>query len=59
MAESPFKVEARDKSQDPLKKKTLWQSQEIFGEAKMVMIQHQETIYRLMITRQGKLILTK
>ena len=34
-------------------------SREIFGEAKMVIIQHEEVSYRLMITRQGKLILTK
>ncbi len=34
-------------------------SQEIFKKSKLVIIQHHDTFYRLMITRQGKLILTK
>lgn len=34
-------------------------STEIFEDAKMVIIQHDDVLYRLMITRQGKLILTK
>lgn len=34
-------------------------STEIFEDAKMVIIQHEDILYRLMITRQGKLILTK
>lgn len=38
---------------------SLWQSREIFGGKKLVMIKHNEILYRLMITRQGKLILTK
>ena len=38
--------------------KTL-RSQELFGEEKLVLIEHEGATYRLMITRQGKLILNK
>lgn len=34
-------------------------SRDIFGDAKLVLIRHEDTTYRLMITRQGKLILNK
>ncbi len=34
-------------------------SQALFGEAKQVLIVHQGETYKLQITRQGKLILTK
>ena len=34
-------------------------SEDIFGTKKMVLIQHKNDLYRLMITKQGKLILTK
>lgn len=34
-------------------------STDIFGQGKMVLINHNQDWYRLMITKQGKLILTK
>ena len=34
-------------------------SRELFGEEKLVLIEHEGAVYRLMITRQGKLILNK
>jgi hemin uptake protein HemP len=34
-------------------------SKQIFGNAKMVLIEHSGQVYRLMITRQDKLILNK
>ena len=34
-------------------------SGELFGDKKQVWIRHGETLYRLLITRQGKLILNK
>ena len=34
-------------------------SEELFGSEKLVLIRHEGATYRLMITRQGKLILTK
>jgi len=37
----------------------VWQSAELFGEAKLVQIEHHGEIYQLRITRQGKLILNK
>lgn len=48
-----------NQSKENVKERRIWQSQEIFGQAKMVMIQHHDLVYRLLITRQGKLILTK
>ena len=37
----------------------VWQSAELFGEAKLIQIEHHGKIYQLRITRQGKLILNK
>ena len=37
----------------------VWQSAELFGEAKLVQIEHHGEVYQLRITRQGKLILNK
>lgn len=34
-------------------------SDDLFGDSTLVLIQHREDWYRLTITRQGKLILTK
>ena len=34
-------------------------SKELFGDAKVVLIEHEESVYRLLMTRQGKLILNK
>ncbi len=34
-------------------------SRELFGNDKLVLIEHEGAVYRLMITRQGKLILNK
>jgi len=49
--------------EENLNKKTdnakVWRSKEIFGAEKMVLIEHENAVYRLMITRQGKLILNK
>tara|TARA_B110000014_G_scaffold204880_1_gene155227 strand:+ start:65 stop:238 length:174 start_codon:yes stop_codon:yes gene_type:complete len=37
----------------------VWQSAQLFGEAKLVQIEHGTEVYQLRITRQGKLILNK
>jgi len=34
-------------------------TEELFGKGKAVLIRHKDALYRLMITRQGKLILNK
>lgn len=34
-------------------------SSDLFGEKKLVLIKHRDDWYRLMLTKQGKLILTK
>ncbi len=34
-------------------------SRDLFGSEKLVLIEHEGAVYRLMITRQGKLILNK
>ena len=36
-----------------------YNTETLFGKAKIVLIEHAGQIYRLMITRQGKLILNK
>ncbi len=36
-----------------------WTSQQLLGEAREVLIRHGEEIYRLRLTRNGKLILHK
>ena len=41
------------------KERKALRSQELFGDEKLVLIEHENTVYRLMITRQGKLILNK
>ena len=37
----------------------VFESKELFGEGKLILIRHEDSFYRLMITRQGKLILNK
>lgn len=37
----------------------IWDSKELFGGQKQVLIQHEGVRYRLILTRQGKLILNK
>ncbi len=44
---------------EPLTTNPVIDSQDLFGNKKMIMIQHRGNLYRLMITSQGKLILTK
>ena len=49
-----------DEKQEPKKPASkMLRSQELFGDEKLVLIEHQNAVYRLMITRQGKLILNK
>ena len=36
-----------------------WSSEQLFGAAREVSIRHEEHVYRLRRTKQGKLILTK
>ena len=45
------------RNQEPGVKK--WTSKGLFGDGKLVLIEHENTLYRLMITKQGKLILNK
>ncbi len=46
---------------DLIKDKTtkILDSKDIFGVRKLVLIKHHQELYRLTITKQGKLILTK
>ena len=37
----------------------VWQSAELFGEAKLVQIEHDGEVYQLRITQLGKLVLNK
>ena len=37
----------------------VWASKELFGDAKLIQIEHGTEVYQLRITRQGKLILNK
>ena len=41
------------------KESVRFDSRQLFGGAKVVLIEHAGQIYRLLITRQGKLILNK
>jgi len=49
----------REKGPEDCSLSRVLRSEELFGHAKLVIIQHRDNFYRLMITRQGKLILTK
>ena len=49
----------KDEPVEPSKAVKVWQSAELFGEAKLVQIEHHGEVYQLRITRQGKLILNK
>ena len=48
-----------DNEQKKEPEKKVWRSREIFGDGKLVFIEHEDATYRLMITKQGKLILNK
>ena len=48
-----------DDEQKKEPEKKVWRSREIFGDGKLVFIEHEDATYRLMITKQGKLILNK
>jgi hemin uptake protein HemP len=48
-----------DELPESLKAIKVWQSAELFGDAKLIQIQHGSEVYQLRITRQGKLILNK
>ena len=52
-----FLMNEKQSKQDPEKK--ILRSKELFGDEKIVFIEHEKALYRLMITRQGKLILNK
>jgi len=49
-------VEGMVRRKPPLK---VWCSEELFGQERVIYIQHGESVYRLMKTRSGKLILNK
>lgn len=49
----------QDKQKEVEKTPKRINAKDLFGEEKLVFIQHGQTLYRLMITRQDKLILTK
>ena len=53
MSDSP-KLKIRN--EEPIKKVS---SEELFGNARVVLIEHEAATYRLFITRRGKLILNK
>jgi hemin uptake protein HemP len=55
-----------DESQDGIEQSTepsqlprTWESAELFGDSKLIHIEHTGETYQLRITRQGKLILNK
>tara|TARA_B110000014_G_C19946149_1_gene489593 strand:+ start:66 stop:239 length:174 start_codon:yes stop_codon:yes gene_type:complete len=55
-----------DESQDGIEQPTeppgsprKWESAELFGDSKLIHIEHTGETYQLRITRQGKLILNK
>ncbi len=41
------------------KEPKLIRTKDLFGNDSMVLIEHEGTVYRLLITRQGKLVLNK
>ena len=43
----------------PRQEQIVWRSEELFRDQREVLIRHGEEVYRLRITRQGKLILNK
>lgn len=56
----PSSPAATDKlAAEPVPPRRSWQSQELFGGALEVEIQHNQAVYRLRQTSLGKLILTK
>ena len=48
-----------DKGREADNKDGIIESMDLFGNKKQVLIRHGQKVYRLMITRQGKLILNK
>lgn len=58
-SEATAATPARAKGAVPLRGNTLLKSNDLFGGTRQVQILHEDSIYRLTITRQGKLILTK
>lgn len=58
MAESEREQRAEPRNPKSNQERVL-RSEELFGEERVVLIQHGREYYRLMITRQGKLILNK
>ena len=48
-------AETESQQKDSIK----YDSKQLFGNAKVVLIEHVGQVYRLLITRQGKLILNK
>ena len=53
-----FLMDDKKSKNDP-PDRTALSSKELFGNEKLVLIEHEGSVYRLMITRQGKLILNK
>ncbi|MBI3251995.1 MAG: hemin uptake protein HemP [Candidatus Omnitrophica bacterium] len=41
------------------KDEKVFSTEELFGKEKQILIRHGEALYRLLITRQGKLVLNK
>ena len=50
-------MDEKQNKQDSLAK--VLRSKELFENEKLVLIEHESAVYRLMITKQGKLILNK
>lgn len=51
--------ESKKENSKPLSSERVIDAQDLFGKDKVVIIQYANQRYRLMITRQGKLILNK
>ncbi|MBI4433080.1 MAG: hemin uptake protein HemP [Candidatus Omnitrophica bacterium] len=54
-----FKALIEDLKEKGEKDKAVFSTEELFGKKKEILIRHGEALYRLLITRQGKLILNK
>ena len=48
-----------EQSTEPSQSPRTWKSAELFGDSKLIYIEHTGETYQLRITRQGKLILNK
>jgi hemin uptake protein HemP len=56
---APATAAPSDQRADPEPAREFWRSEELLGSRREIVILHREEVYRLRLTRQGKLILYK